>query len=81
MVLQALVAEVRDLSESEAGNWVVRLMAIADGLDRELADPAELAALADRLIDVAETVGARSVTGASAGGDRLAGAMAVRSAP
>lgn len=80
MVLQALVAEVRDLSESEAGNWVVRLMAIADGLDRELADPAELAALADRLIDVAETVGARSVTGVSAGGDRLAGAMAVRSA-
>jgi len=80
MVLQALVDEVRDRPEAEGAGWVVRLMAFADGLDRELADPDELAALADRLIGVAETLGAHTVTGASAAGDRLAGAVAVRSA-
>lgn len=80
MVLQTLVDQMRDIPNGESDDWVVRLMAIAQGLDRELADPAGLASLADRLIGVAENLGARSVMGASAGGDRLAGAMAVRSA-
>lgn len=79
MALQTLVDEVRDLPKVEGDGWVVRLMAIAEVLDRELADPIGLAGLADRLIGVADTLGARSVTGASAAGDRLAGAIAIRS--
>jgi hypothetical protein len=63
----------------EDGGWVVRLLALADALDHELADPGELEALADRLVLIAERLGAGLVTGASAGGDQMAGAMAVRS--
>jgi hypothetical protein len=54
-------------------------MTLAEGLDRELAEPAELERLADSLVAVADQLGARSVAGASAGGERLAGAIAARS--
>lgn len=80
MVVEALVDEVRMHAGAEDGAWVVRLMALADGLDRELSDPDQLAMVVTRLIQVAETLGARSVAGASAGGERLAGAVAAKSA-
>jgi orotate phosphoribosyltransferase len=80
MVVEALVDEVRSQTGAANGAWVVRLMALADGLDRELSDPDQLALVVTRLIQVAETLGARSVAGASVGGERLAGAVAAKSA-
>jgi adenine/guanine phosphoribosyltransferase-like PRPP-binding protein len=72
--------DTRAFPRGQGDGWVVRLMSLADGLDRDLSDPRELSRLADRLIGVAEELGARSVVGASASGERLAGAVAARSA-
>jgi len=72
--------DARSSLNGHSDGWVVKLMSLADGLDRDLADPEELSRLADRLIGVAEKFGARSVVGASASGERLAGAVAARSA-
>lgn len=79
MAIDSLVHELGAQKSAEPGSWVVRLMALAEGIDRELADPTELERLADRLVSIAEMLGARSVAGASQGGERLAGAVAARS--
>lgn len=80
VVVDALVDGVRRQPRAEEGAWVVRLMELADGLDRELADPTQLASVVQRLGEAADKLGARSVTGASASGERLAGAVAAQSA-
>jgi orotate phosphoribosyltransferase len=80
MVQNVMPVADGELPDTQQGDWAVRLMALSEGIDRELASPDDLAALADRLIAVAAGLGATTVTGASQGGERLAGAMAVRSA-
>lgn len=79
MAIDSLIRELRKADAAEPGAWLVRLLSLAEGLDRELAESRELERVADSLITVAEGLGARSVAGASLGGERLAGAIAARS--
>lgn len=80
MAIDGLIAEMPTANEAAPGTWFVRLMGLAEDLDRRLSEPSELEQMVDSLIAVAEHLGVRSVAGASAGGERLAGAIAARSA-
>lgn len=79
MALETVLDVAKEIPERSDGEWVLRVMAIAEGLDRELADAERLAAVADRLIEVAEQLELRCLVGASPAGDHLIGAMSLRS--
>jgi hypothetical protein len=62
------------------GGWTAAIIEAGHALEEALANPANLYAVADQLGELANTLGAVMITGASAQGHQLAGLVAARAA-
>jgi adenine/guanine phosphoribosyltransferase-like PRPP-binding protein len=79
MGLETIERAVRGLRHTSEEEWPFAVAALARALDRELASPDALRAVAEELGEVAHRKGCDAVTGASPMGERLAAAIVATS--